>query len=963
MFKKLCILVLVLTMVPAVFAGTTGKIAGVVKDKQTGEPLPGVNVLIRGTTLGASTDIDGYYVAVNVPVGVHELHVSYIGYKDILIYNVRVVADATTRYDFEMDQTLLEVSEVIEVTAERELIRMDNTESRTTYTSEMMAAQPITHVQNTVALTAGVVEGSFRGGRTGTGEVKYLLDGVDISNPLGDVNRGMSPGQGDDEMATDVIEGSIEEISVITGGMSAQYDAKSAVINMISKSGGSEFSGYVRTTMTPSEYGNGGILSYAAGQPDGYLSDANAIAEAHNIGTGGADINEDWYASPSKMFLNPKFRRYEIGFGGPISLKGFGVGGNLTFNISGDIFDRGGFYRGQSVKQETWNIKMVYNTAANSTWMLSYNTSNRDQRNASQTLGRIVSTGDTLYGYSAGSDKPTKSLVGGVVHPDGRIESVQNYDMLNNLRRPEYNSNLLNFTYKNTVSSKTFYELGVSRFYTAGKHRTYDPATGKALGLEDYRTTRFASPANAEFFPVGAPTSQLIESYWYILPMVVSTSRQDDEQTTWTFSGDLVSQLNEHNELRLGAEFVQWDIFDKYEGFASGGNEYTSFLNHLQPRRLSMYAEDKIETAGMILNLGLRFDWFDPNAFVPENFDDPLKDEAKNPNSPLYQDPTASAEDRIKNPTAANQAFKLSPRLGISFPITERDVFHVNYGHYFGMPMLGHLYDNYTWSLLGAFKYLGNPNLDFEKIISYEVGIQHAFTDDVKLVVTGFYKDIADLVNKQKYVDATTGAPYWVNVNADYAAITGFEIGVRTRRVANSILYVNYTFSSAKGKNSDAEQAFLDDYRNRRPRTDEFFLDWDVTHVVALNYDFRIPENYWGSQWIDDWGFNFVLTYNSGRPYTSANTVPQPYLPAVNDRRYPGWTNVNMRLFKNFRIWKTVKFGAFVDVFNLLDDRALRTIQNTEQYDQGFDDGDGTQNVPWAWATPRAIRLGFELLF
>jgi len=106
MFKKLLIFALVLAIAPAIYAGTTGKIAGIVKDKQTGEPLPGVNVLLQGTTLGASTDIDGYYVIVNVPVGVHELHVSYIGYKDILIYNVRVVADATTRYDFEMEQTL-----------------------------------------------------------------------------------------------------------------------------------------------------------------------------------------------------------------------------------------------------------------------------------------------------------------------------------------------------------------------------------------------------------------------------------------------------------------------------------------------------------------------------------------------------------------------------------------------------------------------------------------------------------------------------------------------------------------------------------------------------------------------------------------------------------------------------------------------------------------------------------------
>ena len=106
-------------------------------------------------------------------------------------------------------------------------------------------------------------------------------------------------------MATDVPESAIEEISVITGGMSAQYDAKSAVINMVSKSGGSVFSGYARVNMTPSEYGDGNIFSYSAGQPTGYMSDGEAIAEAKRIGTGGPNINEGYYASPSKMFVNP----------------------------------------------------------------------------------------------------------------------------------------------------------------------------------------------------------------------------------------------------------------------------------------------------------------------------------------------------------------------------------------------------------------------------------------------------------------------------------------------------------------------------------------------------------------------------------------------------------------------------------------------------------------------------------
>ncbi|TFH02988.1 MAG: hypothetical protein E4H13_00340, partial [Calditrichales bacterium] len=439
MFRKFLILFLVLAMVPVVFAGTTGKIAGVVKDKQTGEPLPGVNVLIEGTTLGASTDIDGYYVIVNVPVGVIQLQVSYIGYKEILIYNVRVVADATTRYDFDMEQTLLEVSEVIEVIAQRELIAMDNTASRTVITEEVIASQPVDNITRTVGLTAGNTEGSFRGGRVGTGEVKYLVDGVDVSNPMAQVNRGMQPGQGNADMATDVPEASMAEVQVITGGMDARYDAKSAVVNIVTKSGGANFSGYVRTKMTPSEFGNGGLFGYDFGQPSGFRSFDTAIAEAQMVGTGSKNVNNDWYAPAPKQFQNPQFRRYEFGFGGPISLKGMGLGGSMNFNLSGDIFDQGGLYRGQSMNQQTWNFKLVYNTASNTSFAVTFLTSHREQTNASHTFSRMLTTGDTLYGYSAGSEKPDKALVGSIVHADGTLEAVQNYDMLNNIVRPEYN--------------------------------------------------------------------------------------------------------------------------------------------------------------------------------------------------------------------------------------------------------------------------------------------------------------------------------------------------------------------------------------------------------------------------------------------------------------------------------------------------------------------------------------------
>ncbi len=980
MFKKLLVFLLVLAFVPVVFAGTTGKIAGIITDKQTGEPLPGVNVLIEGTTLGASTDIDGYYVIVNVGVGTHELKVSYIGYKDILIYNVRVVADATTRYDFEMEQTLLEVSEVIEVIAERQLIARDNTTSGALYSAEVINSQPVDNITQTIQLTAGVTDTdplggetanmnggmSIRGSRPGTGEVKFYLDGVDLSNPLAISNRGARPGAGDADMAIDVPEESLVDAQVITGGIDAQYDARSAVISMVSSSGGSSYSGFAKMKMTPSEYGGGDIFGYDFSQPDGYASDGDAIAEAQLIGTGSADLNDDYYRSPEKSFVNPRFRRYEAGFGGPIPLKGFGVGGSMSFNFNADIFDRGGFYRGQSREQETYKAKLVYNTASNQTYTVSFLTSEMERKRYNHRWSRMVTTGDTLFGYNAGGAASNQVLVGSIVDRDGNLTPVQNYDMLNNLSVPTTHSDLIAFSYKNTVSSKTFYEVKVNRFNTQGKRRSYDPATGNALGLLDYRTTRFQNPTHQDYFPLetedDTPKAQLVESYWWVQPMVMNTVRQDDQQVVWTFAGDLVSQLNEYNELRVGAEFKTYDIKFEYESFASGSNEYTSWY-HVQPRKFGAYVSDKIETDGMIINAGVRFDYLDPNSKVPESWEDPLTDAAKDPTDPIYLDPASSVEDRLKNPTDTKTTMTVSPRIGISFPITERDVFHINYGHYFGTPALGNLFDNYNWSLLGAYKYLGNPNLEPEKIISYEVGIEHGFGDDIKLALTGFYKDIDDMTGKKKFYDTVEGTPYWVNVNGDYGSVKGFEIAVATRRWNNMIANMFYTYQLARGKNSTQQQSFDDDYDNRRPRTEDFYLDWDVRHTLSANIDYRVPKNWMDSKWFGDWGVNLVLTYNSGRPYTSALTVPPPGQLPVNDERMPEFYNVDMRLFKNFPVWETVTFGAFLEILNLTDNRIIRALHNAEQYDLGSDEGDGQWNRPDVWQNPRAMRLGFEMRF
>ena len=114
---NLLIPILILGLVTTGFAGTQGKIAGVVIDKQTREPISDVNLYLKGTELGAATDLDGYYIILNVPPGKYNLVVEYLGYQSQSVEELVVISDLTTMANFELDQTTLEIGETVTVTA------------------------------------------------------------------------------------------------------------------------------------------------------------------------------------------------------------------------------------------------------------------------------------------------------------------------------------------------------------------------------------------------------------------------------------------------------------------------------------------------------------------------------------------------------------------------------------------------------------------------------------------------------------------------------------------------------------------------------------------------------------------------------------------------------------------------------------------------------------------------------
>jgi outer membrane receptor protein involved in Fe transport len=236
MIRKLLVFLLVLAFVPAVFAETAGKVAGIVSDKTTGEPLPGVNVQIEGTYLGSATDIDGYFVILNVPVGNYNIKATYVGYKDMTYKKVQISVGLTTTLNIELEESTLELGEAIVVTAERDLIRKDETNTNVVTRAEDIAILPVRGIQEIASLTAGVVksdgssEMNIRGGRGG--EAAVYVDGVLVNDPYNNAVRVYLPND------------AIEEMSVQTGGFNAEYgDAMSGIIITTTKSGSENYTG------------------------------------------------------------------------------------------------------------------------------------------------------------------------------------------------------------------------------------------------------------------------------------------------------------------------------------------------------------------------------------------------------------------------------------------------------------------------------------------------------------------------------------------------------------------------------------------------------------------------------------------------------------------------------------------------------------------------------------------------
>jgi len=923
MKKLVCMLVLV---AETAWAGTTGKIAGKVVDASSQQPLPSVNVQIVGTSMGATTDANGNYFILNVPVGTYSLKASMVGYAAQTISTVKVFVDLTTMIDFQLETSDIQMRDVV-VTAERPAIQQDRTSTKHTVDQDAINALPVDDFREVVQLQAGVVGSHFRGGRFN--EALFLVDGIPVKSAV----NGYTAYTGG--LSINIPQLGVSEIQVTTGGFEAEYgNAQSGIINTLTRDPSSRLSTKLRVRTSdfpwtkmkwrPNEFGNG--------LPD--WKNYEAFLSSPAITLGGFRVALSGSADISK--LTRDFLPHENSFRESYQAK-------LSFSSADSRIILSGL--------RSWSTGNSYYHRYSRFGPLSegYQKDLYQQIttiNGVKTLEQYIFVPDPQNYHNVGAPDSALYLSDSTWYKN--VRNIYQAGMENNISVPVNQSYNIGFLWTQTLNNHSFIDVKLSQFWTNFREivRDVNDRNGNGSTSDELYWGLNGGPG-------GYTDRKFMLDYWYFTGDEGWYLNQVARTTSMRI--DYSNQFNQTNLLKAGMEL----------SYDQGDVEKVTFESVLSPRfdiwrnelvDVAAYVQDKIEVrGGFILNAGIRFDYFNPNGFGPSVYypADPaeLADPARRQ--------VLTSADKIES------HWQISPRIGVSHPITERDKIHFYYGHFFQRPDMRYLYENSN-DLVRAFRYItnvdiGNPRLRPEKTVSYEVGWEHLFSDFVRLEVTGYFKDITNLVAANDYDFPGAAAPFQAYGNLDYANVRGLEFTLESVGVRSIGGMINYTYSFANGRSSSV---FRGNGEILPRRLDP--LDWDVRHKINANLLIRSAGLI--DKIIGDAEVNFVFTAQSGLPYTTNTRDVFPLFALRNDGRLPWTKNVDLRFRKTFMI-------SMIDLSLLLEVRNLFNWINVEYIAGGreglitFEQTRDTPNIdptgpyhdPNAWSRPRVYRLGLEI--
>ncbi len=928
---------------PVEFA--TGKIVGTIRDAETGESLPGANVLVMGTPFGAAADVNGEYFIIQVPPGTHSLRFTMIGYTTTFVQDVRVQSGLTTRVDVTLQPSTLTMDEEIVVTAERPVIQPDETASVIYLDVRQLNELPVTTAREALMVQQGVLfdpEPIIGGlGGSGRGETRYAVRGGEQNEVLWFIDGARAAAlvearadQGGSY--TNINMHAVQEIQVLTGGFDAEYGgAQSGVVNVVTKEGGPQFSASLEAL-----YGFQGQRHFGD-----YLYDMEKQKEfvEHTLEDGSLD--PEWWTEErsSQIYDYRDFADKQLyaSLGGPL----IGLGKTDAT-----------FFLATQFKREAY----VYPHP-------------RKFRELDDVLGNLVLR-----------PKPEMKLrLSGLYSRIGHSTLQENGDFTNQVKYYrgwgsilDDETMLFSAAWTHTLSQQFFYDVRLSHFRLDMREL---PSDYIRFGVSE-------NPTIFGFQRYNGYPNEPFDAYTFILKQHhIASDISLEANATW--------QLDLNNLMKGGIELRRntWteDYAYRYPSFTTDPRYWLNrgLQESYHPIEFSAYVQDKMEFASMILNMGVRYDMFNPNVdwfttrdlfnlAVDPEYDadlDPDRDQVDANGHVKY-----SFENALNKPRAPAKTFhRVSPRLGVSFPVSSLTVLHFNYGHFYQMPPLDRMFE------FGYFRpeYIvkaqiaedaaaaaegreprhiasldGDPervvtetvgDLPPEKTVSFEVGLVHNFNDFAVIDVTGFYKDVFDQTQPRQGIfdrrvqmwdpfrGAVTPNVFFVShFPGDYGDARGFEVAARSLFSSWVSINANYSFSKvSQGRASPFTITFDED------GTPSFTYSTEVSqrvpgettfsrpHILRTNLFFKYPESSRGRMLgtlLSGASASFLFTYVSGRAFTYVGPEDPPDI--RDNHRLPAIKTVDLRLEKGISLGNAQTVSIYANVTNLLNTKNLRSF-------------------------------------
>lgn len=873
-------------------AQTTGKIAGKITDKDTGQGLPGANVILDGTNRGAAADLNGEYFVINVPPGVYDLRVQMIGYEAQRVTNVRVSVNRTSTIDVQLQPTTLAGEEVV-VTAEQIAVKKDQTSSIRNVSSDQIAILPVENIGAVVNMQPGVVAGHFRGGRST--EVSYLVDGLQVDEAFGG-----------DGKTVDLEPEAIQDLEVITGTFNAEYGrAMSGVVNAVTKDGGQSFHGAISADLA------------------NYLTSNNDIF----IGLKNSDIdrNQDYKFQLSGPLLTKK-----LSFFANYRLQDYKnhLNGIRRFNVS----DFSLFLEDDPsnwISQHTGDSAYVPMNNSKNISFLGKLTSNFS-RNLKLSLL-----------YSRNDDEWHNYDHGFKYNPDGRATSYRETDMYT-------------LQFNHMLSPRAFYEIKLSYI---------DNYTGWYV---------FKNPLDPRY---------VNDIFFYNDGPGFYTGGQQKGHVDRTLKDynaklDLSWQLNKHHSLKSGFLYTQHDLdnqdvqirnryygtdmeFFLYEPVILPDSSIYSDIYRVKPREFSAYVQDKIEYDEMVVNIGLRYDYFYANSVYPS--------ERRNPANQLS---FPDNPEKMSTYPKADAQTQISPRLGLAYQLSDVALLHFSYGHFFQIPPMYALYDNHSFQIApnDYETTMGDAQIKAEKTVQYELGVWQQILPGMGVEVALFYRDIYDLLSA-KVVSTFNQIEYGLYSNKDYGNAKGLELKYDFVSGRFST-HVNYTLQFTRGNADNPRFTFDRAGDNRDPIPTLIPMSWDQRHTFNATVGYNTAK----------YGVTATGYFNSGTPYTwsplEENLLARVNL-LPNNAKQPGQYSVDLAAYYNMRLINNFDLRFTLSVFNLFDRlnevgvnsqtgrayTAIVTPSDLAAHRSDFNDYYDRVRNPAMYSAPRYVKLGMGISF